>query len=868
MTEQLAAATAAQARGWYPFPVDHPGAPNCMGTACQRAIREEREQAEKDGRRADYVHNVVCQPGRHDKRGKHPVGRWSTMAVADKPVDPKMLTLWFGQPARPTNVGIACKPSRLVVLDEDKLAALQLLAAELGQEIPQTYRVRTARGWHYYFAAPTHVQLGNRSGRLKAHGIDVRGGRGDGGYVLGHGSVHASGVVYTAEDLDAQPAQLPQWLIDEIQDHGGPASNGAAPLPAGHDAGGSGAAGPIGRATTPHPGAAGQPSGGVWGYQGRLRPGDEGWGGWDNEPRFGTAEQLRGQYDRRRDEVLTLRGRVPNAGFRSTFFCAARDGWRLRELGLLSPADFNRDMLELIAVVWGTEPDRDDKDSVKQAREGRDGALASPWRLIEDPAPAEDQDSRNLGAERENRAPGPVTQSGVWGGEDQQEALSETPAGPSAETLNAVMSDDYAERIAGEARRRVEENKAAEYEADVASRVRWLDVSDEATKRRRARDRGDKPSIRSKLINVRELHAVKPPTLLVGQLVQEKGVGFLAGKYGSYKTFVAISLACSIASGRPWMDDPQFAISERKRVLYVAAEGAAGVAERIQAWERRYTEIGQEWLDVYPEPIKLADPEEVAELAELVREGEYGFVVIDTFHRSAAGVQENSNSEIGVIFAAMAGIRDECGTTVLFVDHTGHGQAGQAPRIRDASSKGDDSDFVLIVDMPGEDRSPANQRTLSVQKLKDWPTGVRWPLRLAPEPGVGTWSDRRPMLLEIGEIDHAQAFSFEATWFDGEALEVPEALSSLSGKGANAARDIFRILRHIDSVTGVSEDALRSMLGEARQYHRTTVHAALSLLRKKNVVQVGDTATKVRLADRFEAVQALHLVPNEDQNGE
>jgi hypothetical protein len=218
MTEQLSAALAAQARGWYPFPVDHPSSPNCMGTACIRAIREEADKARQEGRRADYVRNVTCQPGQHDKRGKHPVGRWSTMTAAVQ--GEKMLALWFGDSARPANIGIACKPSGLVVLDEDKLAALQLLAAELGHEIPHTYRVRTARGWHYYFRAPTHVQLGNRSGRLKAHGIDVRGGRGDGGYVLGHGSVHATGVIYTAEDVDAEPAELPDWLIAEIMDVG------------------------------------------------------------------------------------------------------------------------------------------------------------------------------------------------------------------------------------------------------------------------------------------------------------------------------------------------------------------------------------------------------------------------------------------------------------------------------------------------------------------------------------------------------------------------------------------------------------------------------------------------------------------------
>jgi hypothetical protein len=874
MTEQLSAALAAQARGWYPFPVDHPSSPNCMGTACIRAIREEADKARQEGRRADYVRNVSCQPGQHDKRGKHPVGRWSTMTAAVQ--DEKMLALWFGDTSRPANIGIACKPSELVVLDEDKLAALQLLAAELGQEIPHTYRVRTARGWHYYFRAPRHVQLGNRSGRLKAHGIDVRGGRGDGGYVLGHGSVHATGVIYTAEDVHAELAELPDWLIAEIMDVGATNATPAVSAP-------TATAG----VATAQPTAS---AGGVWGDSGgaRARPGDADWNGWDNEVRFGTAEQLREQYERHCDQVLSLRGAGGDCGFRFAFYIAARDGWRLYRLGLVGESELYATLRELIAVVWDAEPDAGDKAIVKDALSGPTGADASPWQLLGaelTSVPNERSEEGNATSQAANHDvtighPGSSPQkkevdlelnsvtdgSQADGGPELNGHASASAFGSAnGESVAPLPTPEQADAIAEQAR-------VNAYEAEVAAQIRWADVREEAQRRRRRRDRGERPSIKSQLINVRQLHTVRPPTMLVGQLIQDRGVGFLAGKYGSYKTFVAVSLACSIALGRPWMDDEQFAISERKRVLYVAAEGASGVAERIQAWERRYAEIGQEWLDVYDRPVKLADPDEVAELAELVREGDYGFIVIDTFHRSSTGMTESSNSEIGLIFAAMAGIRDECGATVMFIDHTGHGQQGQAPRIRDASSKGDDSDYVLITDMPGEDRSPANQRTLSPQKLKDYPTGQRYPLRLTPAPPINAWDERRPMLLEIGEIDEAQVFHFEGTWFDGEAVEVPDELAALTGKGCNAARDIFRILRHIDNDHGVTTAAIKTMLQEARKYADSTVYAALSMLERKGITVVGDTPTKTRLADRFEPDRHLTLVRSgdhlEDQEGE
>ncbi|NHX33349.1 AAA family ATPase, partial [Escherichia coli] len=58
------------------------------------------------------------------------------------------------------------------------------------------------------------------------------------------------------------------------------------------------------------------------------------------------------------------------------------------------------------------------------------------------------------------------------------------------------------------------------------------------------------------------------------------------GPSGSYKSFLAVSWACHIASGKTWAG---------KRVadgavLYVVGEGGIGVPRRIKAWEKVYNQ--------------------------------------------------------------------------------------------------------------------------------------------------------------------------------------------------------------------------------------------------------------------------------------
>jgi putative DNA primase/helicase len=82
-----------------------------------------------------------------------------------------------------------------------------------GFAIPNTLRVQTARGCHFYFAWPTNTLVRNSASKL-APGLDVRG---EGGYVIAPPSVHKSGHIYKFSDPALAPNSAPGWLLRRIE---------------------------------------------------------------------------------------------------------------------------------------------------------------------------------------------------------------------------------------------------------------------------------------------------------------------------------------------------------------------------------------------------------------------------------------------------------------------------------------------------------------------------------------------------------------------------------------------------------------------------------------------------------------------------
>jgi hypothetical protein len=139
-------------------------------------------------------------------REKTPVlRRWEDEATLDR----DRLRQWWSR--RPYNVGIACGPAGLLVVDLDVPHGRQAFARRAwqhGDEDPRdTYTVATPSGGeHRYFRAPD-VPLGNSVGRIAPH-VDTRG---VGGYVVAAGSLVGDRRYRVLRDAPVAPA--PEWLV-------------------------------------------------------------------------------------------------------------------------------------------------------------------------------------------------------------------------------------------------------------------------------------------------------------------------------------------------------------------------------------------------------------------------------------------------------------------------------------------------------------------------------------------------------------------------------------------------------------------------------------------------------------------------------
>jgi hypothetical protein len=147
--------------------------------------------------------------GRYD--GKVPALPWREYQTR-LPTEAE-ITEWFSGPAK-NLATITGDVSGVVVIDADAPDALQWCTRRL----PYTpWQTQTARGFHLWYAHPG-VRVTNRArietgdGRLA---IDVRG---DGGYVIAPGSLHASGAEYSeAGDWSVPRQQLPRFWPGWLQ---------------------------------------------------------------------------------------------------------------------------------------------------------------------------------------------------------------------------------------------------------------------------------------------------------------------------------------------------------------------------------------------------------------------------------------------------------------------------------------------------------------------------------------------------------------------------------------------------------------------------------------------------------------------------
>ena len=172
---------------------------------------------------------------------------------------------------------------------------------------------------------------------------------------------------------------------------------------------------------------------------------------------------------------------------------------------------------------------------------------------------------------------------------------------------------------------------------------------------------------------------VLPPTWIVKGLLTADSFCVIYGASGAGKSFFALDLAASVASGRSFHGSP---VRRPGGVLYIAGEGRAGLESRLSAWQKS---TGQSLADA---PLRLN-----ARAANLIADADAAerditvaaraipdlrLIIIDTWSR-CLGWDDSAPSDAARGVQVLDNIRRNLpGVAVVIITHTGHASKDRA----------------------------------------------------------------------------------------------------------------------------------------------------------------------------------------------
>ena len=198
------------------------------------------------------------------------------------------------------------------------------------------------------------------------------------------------------------------------------------------------------------------------------------------------------------------------------------------------------------------------------------------------------------------------------------------------------------------------------------------------------------------------------PSWIIKNWLPDSGLAMLFGPSGAGKTFCALDMAASIASGRAWHGHR---VSQGS-VIYLAGEGHYGLRMRVAAWAQQHGPEGLENLYISNRGIDLDAPQAAAEVIRAIKEpapDNVSLVIIDTLATHFGG-EENSARDTRQLLSAAQVIGRAYGCSVMLIHHTG---LGPADRARGSSSLKAAMDWQMLL------ASADDQITLSCTKAKD-----------------------------------------------------------------------------------------------------------------------------------------------------
>lgn len=255
---------------------------------------------------------------------------------------------------------------------------------------------------------------------------------------------------------------------------------------------------------------------------------------------------------------------------------------------------------------------------------------------------------------------------------------------------HSLTLGDFAERVTQETLsffliRVANEIETAKHEAGILNlAARTLHITPEEIERELRKYRKNATNERGlfRFLSIGDLYSMTGPTdWLVKPYLDKGSLAMVFGQSGTLKSFVAIDIGLSIATGSDWHGNPV----GQGTVFYICGEGLNGIARRLRAWElHNGISLDHVSFFVSSRSAQFLDEASAMEVVTAVDElcdqhGKPVFVIIDTLNRNFGPGDESNTADM----TSFVHVIDKClripyGCTALIIHHTGHNEQHRA----------------------------------------------------------------------------------------------------------------------------------------------------------------------------------------------
>jgi len=287
---------------------------------------------------------------------------------------------------------------------------------------------------------------------------------------------------------------------------------------------------------------------------------------------------------------------------------------------------------------------------------------------------------------------------------------------------------------------------------------------------------------------------VQDPTWLIPGLLPARGIGMMYGESGSFKSFLALDMALSLAFGIPgqWGAPPV-----KNDVLFLAGEGPVATAKkRWPAWmewqniefrsDHRFF-IGSE-VPLYTDATAWENVKK--DLLDL--KAKPSLIVIDTLTRLLTGLDENSAKDASMVTKFMEQLARYYECFVLAIHHTGKDQNKGA---RGSSA------FYANVDTVISTKLKQGGTELRVRKQKDADVSEELKYFAVKEVGSSIVLTRTEMLNDMSGKKQTSRYAWAS---------VEEVLRVLQGLGGDTSDSV--LCMEIAGTHGIAKDLVHKQL--------------------------------------------------------